>query len=436
MSNSLGNGLLNKAYWSKKMQEYRKKKLVAMAICDVSEKAGLSSGDTIHKPYSSEVVGQSYTKGTAFTVQDVSAVDDTLTVSTARVAPFYIDDVDKIQNSYSAADEFSGKAQDKLNRFVDADVLAEYANATSYIDAGDVGGSAGTSITPDTTNINKIFTAAGRKLNLLNVAPENRFAVISPSILEVLQQYTAGKDTAVGDKVMDNGYIGSRFGFDLYVSNNLTYSAVWTPSDNPTAAETFIIGGVTFTFKADTMTAGALHICSDTENTLANMAVALNAPATAIVEATNAGYGALSAANQAKLEGITATATSTATPAPPLACQALTFNLGTPAPSPTATATPSGTPNSCGGTCGSNTSCQSAYFCYQGYCRNPECPTDSDCACSTTIPSTPGPTTPPVTRATQPPGEPSLPNAGIGSPTILSVGAGVILLLLSLALAL
>jgi len=312
MSNSLGNGLLNKAYWSKKMQEYRKKKLVAMAICDVSEKAGLSSGDTIHKPYSSEVVGQSYTKGTAFTVQDVSAVDDTLTVSTARVAPFYIDDVDKIQNSYSAADEFSGKAQDKLNRFVDADVLAEYANATSYIDAGDVGGSAGTSITPDTTNINKIFTAAGRKLNLLNVAPENRFAVISPSILEVLQQYTAGKDTAVGDKVMDNGYIGSRFGFDLYVSNNLTYSAVWTPSDNPTAAETFIIGGVTFTFKADTMTAGALHICSDTENTLANMAVALNAPATAIVEATNAGYGALSAANQAKLEGITATATSTA----------------------------------------------------------------------------------------------------------------------------
>ena len=312
MSNSLGNGLLNKAYWSKKMQEYRKKKLVAMAICDVSEKAGLSSGDTIHKPYSSEVVGQSYTKGTAFTVQDVSAVDDTLTVSTARVAPFYIDDVDKIQNSYSAADEFSGKAQDKLNRFVDADVLAEYANATSYIDAGDVGGSAGTSITPDTTNINKIFTAAGRKLNLLNVAPENRFAVISPSILEVLQQYTAGKDTAVGDKVMDNGYIGSRFGFDLYVSNNLTYSAVWTPSDNPTAAETFIIGGVTFTFKAYTMTAGALHIFSDTENTLANMAVALNAPATAIVEATNAGYGALSAANQAKLEGITATATSTA----------------------------------------------------------------------------------------------------------------------------
>lgn len=201
---------------------------------------------------------------------------------------------------------------DKLNRFVDADVLAEYANATSYIDDGDVGGSAGTNISPSTTNINKIFTAAGRKLTSLNVSLDNRFAVISPAIVEILQQYTAGKDTAIGDKVMENGFIGSRFGFDIYISNNLTYSAVWTPTDNPSNAETFIIGGVTFTFKDDTMTAGALHICSDTANTLANMAVALNAPATAITEATNAGYGALSAANQAKLEGITVTASSTA----------------------------------------------------------------------------------------------------------------------------
>lgn len=72
---------------------WRKKNLVAMAICDTSEKSGLSSGDTIHKPYSSEVVGQAYTKGTPFTVQDVSAVDDTLTVNVVRVTPFYIDDV-------------------------------------------------------------------------------------------------------------------------------------------------------------------------------------------------------------------------------------------------------------------------------------------------------------------------------------------------------
>lgn len=312
MSNTLGNGLLNKGYWSKKMQEYRKKKLVAMALCDVSEKSGMSSGDTIHKPYSSDVIGQTYTKGTPFSVQDISATDDTLTINVVRVAPFYVDDVDKIQNSYSAADEFSAKAMDKLNRFVDADVLAEYANATSYIDDGDVGGSAGTNITPSTTNINKIFTAAGRKLNLLNVSADNRFAVISPSILEILQQYTAGKDTQLGDRIMENGLIGPRFGFDIYVSNNLTYSAVWTPTDNPSNAETLKIGDVTIAFKTASAAAGDLNICSDTANTLASLAAFINAPSTTVADDTDTGYIAMTAANQAKLEGITATASATA----------------------------------------------------------------------------------------------------------------------------
>jgi hypothetical protein len=102
------------------------------------------------------------------------------------------------------------------------------------------------------------------------------------------------------------------FGFDIYVSNNLTYSAVWTPTNNPSNAETFTLAGVTFRFVSTLAQAGDLHIASDTENTLANMAVALNALSTAIAEDTDTGYTALSAANQAKLEGISVTASTTA----------------------------------------------------------------------------------------------------------------------------
>lgn len=46
---------------------------------------------------------------------------------------------------------------------------------------------------------------------------------------------------------------------------------------------------------------------------------------------------------------------------------------------PTSTAT--GAPNYCGGTCGSNFNCQANYYCYQGFCRNPVCPSDSNCDC-------------------------------------------------------
>jgi len=56
-------------------------------------------------------------------------------------------------------------------------------------------------------------------------------------------------------------------------------------------------------------------------------------------------------------------------------------------PTPTATPTTApiggGEPNSCGGTCGSNYNCKANFFCYQGYCRNPLCASDSNCDCIT-----------------------------------------------------
>jgi hypothetical protein len=38
-----------------------------------------------------------------------------------------------------------------------------------------------------------------------------------------------------------------------------------------------------------------------------------------------------------------------------------------------------GEPNSCNGTCGSNSNCQSALYCYKGYCRNPQNPESTSC---------------------------------------------------------
>jgi len=54
----------------------------------------------------------------------------------------------------------------------------------------------------------------------------------------------------------------------------------------------------------------------------------------------------------------------------------------TPSPTPT-----QAEPNSCGGTCGSNYNCKAGFFCYQGYCRNPACQTDTDCVCPTAKPT-------------------------------------------------
>lgn len=129
--------------------------------------------------------------------------------------------------------------------------------------------------------------------------------------------------------------------------------------------------------------------------------------------------------------------TSVPKAAAPVSCSAISFTLQaasptptpstTPTPTPTATATPapSGTPNSCGGTCGSDSNCNSGLSCYQGYCRNSSCPTQSDCNCPSTSTATPAPTA-----------TPQLPQTGTSLPTVAGVGTGIVLLVVSVLLAL
>lgn len=82
-------------------------------------------------------------------------------------------------------------------------------------------------------------------------------------------------------------------------------------------------------------------------------------------------------------------------------------------PAPTASATP----NWCNGTCGSNYNCQGGLFCYNGYCRNPNCTSDTSCGCG--IIATPTPTAPPVVLGATAP--PVLPKTG-ADPLTIAVG--------------
>lgn len=105
---------------------------------------------------------------------------------------------------------------------------------------------------------------------------------------------------------------------------------------------------------------------------------------------------------------------------------------------PTATATPTappGEPNSCGGTCGSNYNCKSGFYCYNGYCRNPSCPTDTDCECSE---DEGGPTATPTSGSNLPgstPTEAALPQSGTNWPTFVGAAVGVLIIMGALLLA-
>lgn len=62
-----------------------------------------------------------------------------------------------------------------------------------------------------------------------------------------------------------------------------------------------------------------------------------------------------------------------------------------------------GPTNACGGTCGSVYNCDTGLFCYNGFCRNPDCRNDITCGCKSTPTPTKKPTTKPKSTATATP---------------------------------
>ncbi|MCK9598755.1 MAG: hypothetical protein M0R06_06945 [Sphaerochaeta sp.] len=256
--------------------------------------------------------GQTYSKGTDVTLQNVSGTDEYLTVDTTKIVPFEVDAIDKVQNKWDMAMKFAGDAQRVLNNFLDQAVLSEVSNASSSVYDLDVGGSGATTAIPLTvSNVPSVFTSAGMKLDALDMPQVGRFAVIGPHFLQTLRLQIQGKDTGAADMIAINGKVMDRFGFELFYSNNLPFSATWTPADNPTNGGYITVNGVLFTF-VDTIgtTAGNVHIGSTTADTLDNLVYAINGSGgtvgTDYVEISSSNRHKMNKANLVATDGTTA----------------------------------------------------------------------------------------------------------------------------------
>lgn len=124
--------------------------------------------------------------------------------------------------------------------------------------------------------------------------------------------------------------------------------------------------------------------------------------------------------------------TASPTPAPGSA-------TATPTPTPTSAAS-AGAPNSCNGTCGSNSNCIAGFVCSGGFCRNPSCTAQTDCTCAASgasATSAPKGGSGLIAQAKTPtPAPAALPKAGVEIPSVMAVLGGIAVLFLGLALVL
>ena len=299
-------------FWSRRLQRVSEKIATFRKITSLEEASTLKKGDTVHRPYMGALVANTLGSTGAYTRQDISTTDESMTVGDPVEATYYVQDPDVIQSKYSVFKNFNDRAAYALSNKLDGDVLGEYDQADSVVANYELGGggtaSDGVGFTLTVSNLLKVFTRANKKLDLQNLGLGERKAVISPSFKQVLIEYLAGKESSLGDSTGRNGHIGKFGGFELYLSNALGWSGRLENGTIFADGDTITINGVEFNFK-DTLgaVAGTIHICTDQEKTLNSLVAAINTPGTSVDSADDAGFVALSAANQALLATITAT---------------------------------------------------------------------------------------------------------------------------------
>lgn len=308
------------------MQVTRYSTPVYIAQASFEERDNLVDGQSVVRPTFSRLYADSYTRGTDMTEQGYTEASETLTVNQTPAILLRADKWDALQHKSNLQQRLANDGMRAINKLMDADYLAEVANATSDLDDGDVGGSAGTPITLSATNILQIFPAAQRKLQELDVdivaAKDPRpqagnmkpggaagFANLSPWVNEQLVYALAGRDTVDGDMVARAAYRRTYFEFDNFVTTNGYWTGTLEMATAPADTDTVTINGVVFTFRTTLGTsAGSLLRSGVVDTDRALLVSIINTPSTA----TTANNVLLSQASQDALRGITATNNNTA----------------------------------------------------------------------------------------------------------------------------
>ena len=297
MANSLSD--LNPEFWARECQRSLFVENKAMAVANTQLRNILAGeGRKAHRTILSYPASATYVPGSDIAVTPLTGSKETLEVNTFIASLVSVDDTEEKQSILDLGSKVAMRMMKDHNNRIEQAVLAQVTNAQHTLDDGNVGGTSGNNMTLNTDVVPQVFVSADTKLDAIDAPKAGRTAVVGGHFMRWLKLQQAGRDTVFGDGVNTRGVVANLFGWDIVESNNLPYTAVLTMATDPSNGDTVTIAGVTFTFHTTLPTdPGGLHATGTVDNTRANFANALNAPATAIAETATAGYTPVSAEN-------------------------------------------------------------------------------------------------------------------------------------------
>lgn len=179
---------------------------------------------------------------------------------------------------------------------MDARFFAEVLNSAFTFDTGDLTtlSSNGVPFAETSTTVPQMVTMMPAKLRRNNQMLTNLAFVTDSFGAGLMSQFLLGKNIDLAGSVYANGYTGDVSNAQMYVSENLTGTALLTMATDPTDTNTVTINGIVFTAKtALTPLPGEFIRGVSADASRANLTSLINNPGT-----TNATQVALSTADQ------------------------------------------------------------------------------------------------------------------------------------------
>lgn len=207
--------------WSAKVLEDKKKKHIFGALANRDYEGEIKQqGDQVRIPQVGYPAINDYTRnnfGTGLTLETPNVASMTLTVDQEKYFDIAIDDVDIIQSKPEYVSKLRKNAAYKLADTQDSYIAGLYTQAGLKTTSND----SSTRVLISSSNVKTEFLLMGKKFDENNVEREGRWAAISPAMQ--FELIDAGiLEQSNNDVTWNNGFVGRAYGFDLFVTNNLT----------------------------------------------------------------------------------------------------------------------------------------------------------------------------------------------------------------------
>ncbi len=280
-------------------EEIFQKALVAKVIMNTRFEAKLKYGESVERfIYDiSSVRVRSVTRGSASTIDTISDSTELITINLEKEAVFHISDGEVTQaGPLNPGEVIGGEVGKKVAIDLDGRCFAEVINALYAFDTGDLTtlASTGTPITLSSTTVPQMVARMPAKLRYKNFQEimTNMVFVVDSYAASDVAQYLLGKNIDLAGYVFKNGYTGDISNAQMYISENLTGTAILSSAQTPTDGDTVTIAGVVFTFNTALGSAGSVLISGSADAARANLTALINDPSTTTTYGT-----ALSAAD-------------------------------------------------------------------------------------------------------------------------------------------